>query len=64
MKKKWLAIIAFSLLIAACSDDNGADIASTAGIDETPSSSSIESTIESSSSDSMSPPSEIVIMSF
>ena len=52
MKKKWLAIIAFSLLSAACSDDNGADIASTAGIDETPSSSSIESTIESSSSDS------------
>ena len=52
MKKKWLAIIAFSLLSAACSDDNGADIASTAGIDETPSSSSIESTIESSSSES------------
>ena len=52
MKKKWLAIIAFSLLSAACSDDNGADIASTAGIDETHSSSSIESTIESSSSDS------------
>lgn len=51
MKKKWLAIVAFSLLSAACSDDNGANIASTAGIDETPSSSSIEPSIESSSSD-------------
>ena len=42
MKKKWLAVIAFSLLSAACSDDNGANFASTAGIDETPISAGIE----------------------
>ena len=47
MKKKWLAVIAFSLLSTACSDDNGANFASTAGIDETPVSAGIESSADS-----------------
>jgi hypothetical protein len=50
MKKKWLAVIAFSLLSTACSDDNGANFASTAGIDETPISAGIESSGAESSS--------------
>lgn len=50
MKKKWLAVIAFSLLSTACSDDNGANFASTAGIDETPVSAGIESSGAESSS--------------
>ena len=52
MKKKWLAVIAFSLLSTACSDDNGANFASTAGIDETPVSAGIESSGIESSADS------------
>ena len=52
MKKKWLAVIAFSLLSTACSDDNGANFASTAGIDETPISAGIESSGIESSADS------------
>lgn len=50
MKNNWLAVIAFSLLSTACSDDNGANFASTAGIDETPVSAGIESSGAESSS--------------
>ena len=48
MKKKWLAVIAFSLLSAGCSDDNignfpsAAGAENPAGIDETPISTGIE----------------------
>ena len=48
MKKKWLAVIAFSLLSAACSDDNIGNFPSAAGA-ENPTSAGIESSgIESS----------------
>lgn len=49
MKKKWLAAIALSLLFTACGDDNSGNIASTASIDDSPTSSAIESSAESSS---------------
>ncbi|PWJ37110.1 vWA domain-containing protein [Fibrobacter succinogenes] len=51
MKKKWLAVIAFSLLSAACSDDNIGNFPSAAGA-ENPTSAGIESSGIESSADS------------
>lgn len=47
MKKKWLAIIAFSLLSVACSDDSVANFPSAAGAENTPTSAGIESSADS-----------------
>ena len=51
MKKKWLAVIAFSLLSAGCSDDNIGNIPSAVGA-ENPASAGIESSGIESSADS------------
>ena len=51
MKKKWLAVIAFSLLSAGCSDDNIGNIPSAVGA-ENPTSAGIESSGIESSADS------------
>ncbi|OWV24375.1 hypothetical protein B7982_01260 [Fibrobacter sp. UWB2] len=51
MKKKWLAVIAFSLLSAACSDDNIGNFPSAVGA-ENPASARIESSGIESSADS------------
>lgn len=51
MKKKWLAVIAFSLLSTACSDDNIGNFPSAAGA-ENPTSAGIESSGIESSADS------------
>ena len=51
MKKKWLAVIAFSLLSAACSDDNIGNFPSAAGA-ENPTSAGIKSSGIESSADS------------
>jgi hypothetical protein len=47
MKKRWLAIIAFSLLSAACSDDNIGNFPSAAGAENIPTSTGIESSADS-----------------
>lgn len=47
MKKKWLAVIAFSLLSVACSDDSVANFPSAAGAENTPTSAGIESSADS-----------------
>lgn len=52
MKKKWLAVIAFSLLSAACSDDSIGNFPSAAGAENTPTSAGIESSGIESSADS------------
>lgn len=52
MKKKWLAVIAFSLLSAGCSDDNIGNFPSAAGAENTPTSAGIESSSIESSADS------------
>ena len=52
MKKKWLAVIAFSLLSTACSDDSIGNFPSAAGAENTPTSAGIESSSIESSADS------------
>lgn len=47
MKKKWLAVIAFSLLSVACSDDSVANFPSATGAENTPTSAGIESSADS-----------------
>lgn len=63
MKKKWLAVIAFSLLSVACSDDSVANFPSAAGAENTPTSAGIESSADSPEVESSSAISSSSLMS-
>lgn len=63
MKKKWLAVIAFSLLSAGCSDDNIGNIPSAVGAENTPTNAGIESSADSPKAESSSAFSSSSVMS-